>query len=183
MKKLIVIVGLSFILTSNIKDAQAQAQLITTGLSLIGNTTTGLTGDAAACATELYHIVSNFKCLKMQFNFYMNYIKNNNDCSFNLNRQKTQDNMAKLEAQLESAAVNTYNKISSIIGGGTTNSQTPLQQVRDNLKEAENALVDIENFVYLICEAIRVESDNQISVSMSASYSGHEISQSMQGVL
>ena len=90
--------------------------------------------------------------------------------------------MAKLDAQLESVAANAWYNISGILGG-SSNTPTPLQQVRDNLKEAENALVDIENFVYLICEAIRVESGNQISVSMSASYSGHEISQSMQGVL
>jgi hypothetical protein len=188
MKKCLVIIIISLALSTNVKDLTAQTQLISGGLSLFSNITGGLgyklTGEIASDAQELYNLVANWKCLKARFNFYMNYIANNNDCNFNIDRQKIQDQMNTLDSQMALAGQNVFNMIKGMFSSVTgSNSQNMSQQINTELKSAVAAINDIEQFVDLLCESIRVANNNQFIVKVSGSYSGHEISVSLKNVL
>ncbi len=186
MKRLITVAVLSIVLVTNIKDTPAQTQLIAAGISLFSNLSGSLSGEAAADAQELYNLVTNWKCLKSRFNFYMSFIINNNDCNFNIDRQKTQDQMNKLDMQMAQAGQNAFTMIKSIINttaGNSLSSQNTSQQINAELKSAVSAINDIQQFVDLLCDEIRVANDKQISIIINGSYSGQEISQSNQSVL
>jgi hypothetical protein len=174
------------VLSSNIRDAPAQTQLISAGISLFSNISGTLTGEAAADARELYNLVTNWKCLKSRFNFYMSFINNNNDCNFNIDRQKTQDQMNKLDIQMAQAGENAFSMIKSIVNtsaGNSLSSQGTGQQISAELKSVVTAINDIQQFVDLLCDEIRIANDKQIFVIVNSSYSGHEISQLSQSVL
>jgi len=114
----------------------------------------------------------------------MSFIMNNNDCNFNIDRQKIQDQMNVLDAQMIQAGQNAFSMISGMVKTASgSSSQSTGQQISSELKSALTAVKDIEHFVDLICDEIRKESDNQVTVILSGSYSGHEISQATQSVL
>ncbi len=186
MERIILMLVFSLVLSANIKDAPAQTQLISAGISLFSNISGNLSGEATADARELYNLITNWKCLKSRFNFYMSFIRNNNDCNFNIDRQKTQDQMNKLDAQLSQAGQSAFSMIKSMITtttGSSSGSQTTSQQISSALKSAVAAINDIQQFVDLMCDEIRKANDNQITIVISGSYSGHEISQSTNSVL
>lgn len=188
MKKCTVIIILSLALSINVKDSPAQTQLISAGLSLFSNISgslgSSLTGEAASDAQELYNLVTNWKCLKARYNFYMNFISNNNDCNFNIDRQKVQDQMNTLDTKMVMAGQNAFNMLKGMFTSVTgSNSQNVSQQISNELKSAVAAVNDIEQFVDLICESIRVANYNQFTVKVNGSYSGHELSVSLKNVL
>ena len=188
MKKCVVLLILSFALSTNVEDSKAQTQIISAGLSLFSNISgslgSSLTGETASDAQELYNLVTNWKCLKARFNFYMNFISSNNDCNFNIDRQKVQDQMNTLDTKMAQAGQNAFNMLKGMFTSVTgSNSQNVSQQVNSELKSAVAAVNDIEQFVDLLCESIRIASNNQFTIKVSGSYSGHEISVNSQSVL
>lgn len=190
IKRMIGVFIISLTLTTNIKDSQAQTQLISAGMSLFSNISGllgyTLTGETAADAQELYNLVTNWKCLKSKYNFYMSFISNNNDCNFNIDRQKTQDQMNKLNTQMEQAGQNAFTMIKGMVtatASGSSGTQNTTQQIHGELNSAVAAVNDIQQFVDLLCDEIRLACNNQIMVGISGSYSGHEISQATQSIL
>jgi len=188
LKRITALLVISITLTANVQDAPAQSQLISAGLSLFSNITGNLgftlTGEAAADAQELYNLVTNWKCLKSKFNFYMSFIVNNNDCNFNINRQKVQDQMNILNTKMIQAGQNAFAMIKDMFPSSSgSNSQTAAQQIGHELKSVVEAVNDIQQFVDLVCEAIRVANNNQFMVQVSGACAGHEISINIQSVL